>query len=881
MPRFNDGGVNIKLEKGDIILMGNPTQYGEILAENLLVEDITKANLQTLISASELVRGKFYRITNAVSSTLSLLVQGLTANTICDYAYNTANGELVAYNITTDLASVPFSSAYVPYTGATTDVNLGANDITANAIIKSGGTSAQFLKADGSVDSTDYYSTNSEVTSQPLTGLSVSGSAIVSTDSILTALGKAQNQINAVVGSVNFQGVWNASTNSPALASGVGTKGYYYIVTVAGSTNLNGITDWKLGDWAIYDGTAWQKVDNTDAVVSVNGYMGIVTLAKADIGLGNVENTALSSWAGSTNITTIKSLTASATELITFGATDTGETHIFGGTGRFNGNTSVHLNQNATTEFLVSNTDNTNSTSIGAIRTVAGTVQSGVLSIATAGAYIGTTSNHRVSLMMNGSEYLGINATDGRIQTNQAADTGEQFIVGGGARVNGQILASQNGVFVYLNPTYDTGYAGVQVATAHGLQFATSNITRLSIEADGQIITNNATDTSEHFIIGGSARVNGTQLVTGAATFSSSVTAASFIKSGGTSSQYLMADGSTSTLTNPITGTGTTGKLAKFTSSGAVGDSIVSESGAVISVAGAINITSSAPYVELIDSTNGIIHYLEGNDTSLVLYSDFANTQAGSVIDFRVDGNTTRMSLSATELITFGATDTGEAHIFGGSARVNGVLGINSTPYAWSGVTASSQLGAYGTMYSSTNEHSFANNAYYNGSDFKYINTNPATSYTQFNGEHIFLTAPSGSGGATISFAQVMTLKGTGNLLLGTTTDDGVNKLQVSGSAKVTSAGYGTIASFLDASNSGIKLVANGSVGYNEIISDGNQPFLITVNSSERLRIAGTGAATFSSSVTATKATFTALPTSASGLSAGDIWSDNGTLKIV
>lgn len=35
MPRFDDGGVNIKLEKGDIILMGNPTQYGEILAETL------------------------------------------------------------------------------------------------------------------------------------------------------------------------------------------------------------------------------------------------------------------------------------------------------------------------------------------------------------------------------------------------------------------------------------------------------------------------------------------------------------------------------------------------------------------------------------------------------------------------------------------------------------------------------------------------------------------------------------------------------------------------------------------------------------------------------------------------------------------------------
>jgi len=46
--------------------------------------------------------------------------------------------------------------AKVPYTGATTNVNLGAFTLTAASIIKSGGTSSQFLKADGSVDSTTY-----------------------------------------------------------------------------------------------------------------------------------------------------------------------------------------------------------------------------------------------------------------------------------------------------------------------------------------------------------------------------------------------------------------------------------------------------------------------------------------------------------------------------------------------------------------------------------------------------------------------------------------------------------------------------------------------------------------------------------------------------
>jgi hypothetical protein len=44
--------------------------------------------------------------------------------------------------------------------------------------------------------------------------------------------------VNAI-GALNYKGTWNASTNSPALASGVGTKGDYYVVSVAGATTLN------------------------------------------------------------------------------------------------------------------------------------------------------------------------------------------------------------------------------------------------------------------------------------------------------------------------------------------------------------------------------------------------------------------------------------------------------------------------------------------------------------------------------------------------------------------------------------------------------------------------------------------------------------------
>ena len=51
-----------------------------------------------------------------------------------------------------------------------------------------------------------------------------------------------------------YQGTWNASTNVPTLTSSVGVQGYYYIVSVAGSTNLNGQTNWGVGDWVIFNG---------------------------------------------------------------------------------------------------------------------------------------------------------------------------------------------------------------------------------------------------------------------------------------------------------------------------------------------------------------------------------------------------------------------------------------------------------------------------------------------------------------------------------------------------------------------------------------------------------------------------------------------------
>jgi len=82
----------------------------------------------------------------------------------------------------------------------------------------------------------------------------------------------------SVAGNLSYQGTWNASTNTPTLASGTGTNGYYYVVATAGSTNLDGITDWKVGDWLLFNGTAWQKIDQSETLQTITSTDGSVTV---------------------------------------------------------------------------------------------------------------------------------------------------------------------------------------------------------------------------------------------------------------------------------------------------------------------------------------------------------------------------------------------------------------------------------------------------------------------------------------------------------------------------------------------------------------------------------------------------------------------------
>ncbi len=74
-----------------------------------------------------------------------------------------------------------------------------------------------------------------------------------------------------LISALEYQSTWNASTNSPALASSSGTKGYVYRVATAGSTTLDDVASWAANDFAVFDGTAWVKGKSSrrhDAAVS-------------------------------------------------------------------------------------------------------------------------------------------------------------------------------------------------------------------------------------------------------------------------------------------------------------------------------------------------------------------------------------------------------------------------------------------------------------------------------------------------------------------------------------------------------------------------------------------------------------------------------------
>lgn len=101
---------------------------------------------------------------------------------------------------------------------------------------------------------------------------------------------------DSVLGQLEYQGAWNAATNTPAIpAASSSNLGWYYIASASvavghGYANVPNVA-FDTGDWIVSNGTTWDKIDNTDAVASVFGRVGVIVAANGDYNAGQVTNT--------------------------------------------------------------------------------------------------------------------------------------------------------------------------------------------------------------------------------------------------------------------------------------------------------------------------------------------------------------------------------------------------------------------------------------------------------------------------------------------------------------------------------------------------------------------------------------------------------------
>ena len=193
-------------------------------------------------------------------------------------------------------------------------------------------------------------------------------------------------------------------------------------------------------------------------------------------------------------------------------------------------------------------------------------------------------------------------------------------------------------------------------------------------------------------------------------------------------------------LTNPVTGTGTTNYLPKFTGTSTIGNSLIFDNGTNVGINTTTPVFSTGyTTLSLNGSTGGQIEFKTGDVGKSYIYSNSTDlrffTSGGA---FRFDG---------------------------------GNLGLGVTPSAWNSDYVAMQIGAKGLLYGRNGgEVAFGTNWYRSsGGSFLYATNGFASNQAQDNGIHYWYTAPSGTAGNAFTFTQAMTLDASGRLGVGTT----------------------------------------------------------------------------------------------------------------
>ena len=155
----------------------------------------------------------------------------------------------------------------------------------------------------------------------------------------------------------------------------------------------------------------------------------------------------------------------------------------------------------------------------------------------------------------------------------------------------------------------------------------------------------------------------------------------------------------------------------------------------------------------------------------------------GSVSTTEVDATVVKQNGSVVAIDDAVVHKTGNETKTGTMTFMDNVgIGVTPSTYWLSGAKIL-QFGASGSLTNnSANATMLVHNAIFGDSNSLYqISGQQASRYQQSNGVHAWYTATSGVAGNPITWTNAMTLASNGNLLVGTSTDNGADKLQVNG----------------------------------------------------------------------------------------------------
>jgi len=218
------------------------------------------------------------------------------------------------------------------------------------------------------------------------------------------------------------------------------------------------------------------------------------------------------------------------------------------------------------------------------------------------------------------------------------------------------------------NWAFGDGTNDMALYSENAIKFGAGSTEKMRINSTGNISIGNTNNTYK-------------LEVTGTGYFSSTLNANSFVKIGGTSSQYLMADGSVSTLTNPVTGTGTANYLTKWSSSSAVGNSAIYDAGSNV-----LGIGTTSPLIAT--SRQGMV--IRGGSTGAELVLQSTNSTNGTYDGFSmaIDADIAYLYNKRNGNLQLGANNAVKATVkTNGDFDITGAYLVNGVPISTGGIT--------------------------------------------------------------------------------------------------------------------------------------------------------------------------------------------------